>query len=122
MIRFVVQAPGGHHYLQIAQIDDRCMPKDMDYDYSTVRLIVCKIDNPDVEQKVLTYKNGKMGWERDTWEEYEHLEPGEYYMYVEFDWPEQAEVTDFCVSCYGEAQTYFLRDERCSFDKNTVLT
>jgi len=63
-------------YLQVAQIDDRCMPKDMKYDYSTVRLIVCKIDNPDVEEKVFIYKNGKMGWDRDTWEEYESLKAG----------------------------------------------
>jgi len=75
----------------------------MDYDYSTVRLIVCKIENPESEEKKLIYKNGKMGWDRDTWEEYLNLEPGEYYMYVEFDWPKNPEVTDFCVSCYGEA-------------------
>ena len=121
MIRFVVNAPGGHHYLSISQTDERCFDRKVDYDYSNCRLIVCKIENPEDEEKILTYKNGKMGQDRDIWEEYENLESGEYYMYVEFDWPDKAEHTEFCVNCYGEAQTYFLRDERGLFDKDTVI-
>ena len=74
MIRFVVNAPGGHHYLAISQTDERCFDRKIDYDYSNVRLIVAKIENPDEEDKILTYKNGKMGQDRDTWEEYENLE------------------------------------------------
>ncbi len=87
LLRFVVAAPGGHAYLSVIQTDERCFSRKVDYEYSNVRLIVCKIENPDEEKKILMYKNGKMGWMRDTWEEYPNLEPGEYYMYVEFDWP-----------------------------------
>jgi len=82
-----------------------------------VRLIVAKIENPDEDSKVLTYKNGKMGMDRDIWENYENLEEGEYYMYVEFDWPDNVQHTEFAVSCYGECQTYFLRDEKSLFNK-----
>jgi hypothetical protein len=63
-----------------------------------------------------------MGWQRDTWEEYENLEAGEYYMFVEFDWPDNAEHTEFCVSCYGETTTYFLRDEKSLFNRDEVIT
>ena len=42
-------------------------------------------------------------------------------MFVEFDWPDKAEHTEFVVSCYGAAQTYFLRDEKNLFDKDTVI-
>lgn len=56
--------------MSINQTDERCFDRDVDYDYSNVRLIVAKIENPDTENKYLVYKNGKMGYERDTWEEY----------------------------------------------------
>ena len=68
-----------------------------------MRLIVAQIENPEAEEKRLIYKNGKMGMDRDIWEEYENLEPGEYYMFVEFDWPDNVQHTEFSVSCYGEA-------------------
>ena len=83
----------------------------MNYDYSNVRLIVAKIENPEDAKKKLIYKNGKQGYMRDTWEEYEKLESGEYYMYVEFDWKADSEHTEFCVSYYGHSNAYFLRDE-----------
>ena len=66
--------------------------------------------------------NGKMGQDRDTWEEYENLEAGEYYMFVEFDWPDNVQHTEFCISCYGQAQTYFLRDEKSLYDKESLIT
>lgn len=85
-------------------------------------MIVAKIDNPDEEKKKLTYKNGKMGWMRDTWEEYDPLAPGEYYMYVEFDWPEKSEHNEFCVGCYGKNKSYFLRDEAALYNREELLT
>ena len=121
LIRFVVSAPGGHHYLSINQTDDRCFDRHLDYDYSNVRLIVAKIEDPEAEEKRLIYKNGKMGQDRDIWEEYENLEPGEYYMYVEFDWPDNVQHTEFSVSCYGAAQTYFLRDEKALFNRDELI-
>ena len=122
LIRFVVNAPGGHHYLTVNQTDERCFDRKVKYDYSNVRLIVAKIENPEAEEKVLTYMNGKQGQDRDTWEEYENLEPGEYYMFVEFDWPDNVQHTEFSVSCYGAAQTFFLRDEKSLYDKTTLIT
>ena len=122
LIRFVVNAPGGHHYLTVNQTDERCFDRNINYDYSNVRLIVAKIENPTEDEKVLTYMNGKMGQDRDTWEEYENLEAGEYYMYVEFDWPDNVQHTEFSISCYGQAQTFFLRDEKSLYDKDTLIT
>jgi hypothetical protein len=63
-----------------------------------------------------------MGYMRDTWEEYKNLAPGEYYMYVEFDWPKTSEHTEFCVSYYGYANAYFLRDESSLYEKDALIT
>lgn len=122
LIRFVVNAPGGHHYLSINQTDERCFDRKNNYEYSVVRLIVAKIENPDEDVKRLTYKNGKMGMDRDIWENYDNLEAGEYYMYVEFDWPDNVQHTEFSVSCYGAAQSFFLRDEKALYNKEELLT
>jgi len=121
LIRFSIAAPGGHHYLSINQTDDRCFDRNVDYDYSNVRLIVAKIENADTDSKHLVYKNGKMGQDRDTWEEYEHLEAGEYYMYVELDWPDTVHHTDFSVSCYGECTSTFLRNEKKLYNKDDLI-
>ena len=86
-----------------------------------MRLIVAKIEDAETEQKRLVYKNGKMGQDRDTWEEYEHLEQGDYYMFVEFDWPDNVQHTEFSVSCYGEAQSIFLRDEKGQYNKDELI-
>lgn len=42
-------------------------------------------------------------------------------MYVEFDWPDNVQHTEFSVSCYGECTSIFLRDEKSQFDKDTVV-
>lgn len=62
-----------------------------------------------------------MGYDRDTWEEYENLEPGEYYMYVEFDWPDNVQHTEFSVSCYGASKAIFLRDEKSQWQKEELV-
>jgi len=80
-----------------------------------------KIENPEEDVKVVTYKNGKMGYMRDTWEEYQNLEAGEYYMFVEFDWPDYSFHNEFCVSYYGSANCKFARDEAPLFDRDELL-
>jgi hypothetical protein len=83
---------------------------------------VAKIeDDNDKEHLQLRYLNGKMGWDRDTWEVYEHLEEGQYYCFVEFDWPAKSEIHDFCVSCYGESKAVFIRDEKSMYEKQDIL-
>ena len=86
-----------------------------------MRLIVARIEQPDTDQKRLIYKNGKMGQDRDTWEEYDNLEPGDYYMFVEFDWPDTVQHTEFSVSCYGECTAIFLRDEKSQYVKDDLV-
>ncbi len=73
LLRFTVEGSGGHCYLQVNQTDQRCFDRKVAYEYSNVRLIVMKIENPGETVKVVTYKNGKMGYMRDTWEEYTNL-------------------------------------------------
>lgn len=121
LIRFQVNAPGGHAYLTVNQTDDRCFDRHVDYDYSNVRLIVAKIEDPDAEEKKLIYCNGKQGMDRDIWEEYEDLSPGEYYMFVEFDWPDNVQHTEFSVSCYGKSKAIFLRDEKSLYNKDDLI-
>lgn len=53
-------------------------------------------DNLDV-----IYIKGDMSFERDTNVEIGYLMRGEYYVYVELDWNEKVQDTNFCVSCYG---------------------
>ena len=57
------------------------------------------------------------GWDRDSHIEFSHLKRGEYFVYVEMDWAENTEDTEFCITCYGQSKTFFLRDEKSIFDK-----
>ena len=59
---------------------------------------------------------GKMDKHRDTWVEFKNLTPGHYFIYVECDWPESSEHTNFSVSSYGSGTCYFLRDEAASYN------
>jgi hypothetical protein len=66
--------------------------------------MIAKLLNPDeedVSKREVKYISGKQGWDRDTWVECENLEEGDYYLFVEHDWPEKQEHTEFCVSIYG---------------------
>lgn len=42
-------------------------------------------------------------------------------MYVEFDWPDNVQHTEFSVSCYGNAATIFLRDEKSLYNKDDLI-
>lgn len=42
-------------------------------------------------------------------------------MYVEFDWPDNSEHTEFGVCYYGFANAYFLRDESAQFNRDELL-
>jgi hypothetical protein len=59
---------------------------------------------------------------RDTYVEIENMAPGEYYLFVEVDWPEKSEHTEFCASFYGASGAYFLRDESSQFSKEEFLS
>jgi len=52
---------------------------------------------------------------------FDSLPKGEYLVYVEMDWNEATEDTDFCVTCYGASKSFYLRDEKSLFEKNDVL-
>lgn len=64
---------------------------------------------------------GCSGWDREAHAQFDNLEKGEYYVYVEIDWNENTEDKDFCVTCYGASKTFYLRDEKSMFDKLDVL-
>jgi hypothetical protein len=87
-------------------------------------MMVAQIMNPNVEEaenREIKYITGKQGWERDTWVEVKNMEEGDYYLYVEHDWPEKQEHTEFAVSCYGQAKSFFLRDEKSLFSKEKII-
>lgn len=116
--------PGdGEHTISVAQTDERCFSRNSDYDYSNCRIIVLKIerDADTIKDLQLTYVNGMSGWDRDSHIEFENLPRGEYYVYIEMDWAEKTEDTEFCVTCYGYSKTFFLRDEKSLFDKVGLL-
>lgn len=56
-----------------------------------MRAIVARVNNPEEAKEnpknaELTYLKGMMGYRRDELMVFEKLEPGEYLIYVEFDW------------------------------------
>ena len=46
---------------------------------------------------------------------------GEYYVFAEVDWNDKVEQTEFTISSYGASNAYFIRDEKCQFDKLEIL-
>ena len=46
---------------------------------------------------------------------------GEYFVYVELDWNDSTQDTEFCVTCYGASRTFFLRDEKSLFEQTKLL-
>lgn len=87
-------------------------------------MILAKIDlentniDEDGEDIQLEYLKGNKSFQsRDTHIEIENLEPGEYYLYVEFDWQEATTDTKFVVTFYGESEADFLRDEMLLFPR-----
>lgn len=93
-------------YLSINQKDKRCFSRNQKYDYSNARLIVAKIE----KNGKLDYCYGKMGTDREVWEEYTFT-AGDYLCYVEVDWLTE-EVNNFVLSSYGSSEAHFIRDEK----------
>ena len=42
-------------------------------------------------------------------------------MYIEVDWADSTEDTDFCATCYGASKTFYLRDEKSLYEKDALL-
>ena len=113
----------GEHTISVSQTDERCFNRHSEYDYSNCRMIVLKIDqdSDDLESLKFTYLKGAQGWERETHCQFDKLTKGEYYVYVEMDWNDSTEDTDFCCTCYGASKTFYLRDEKSLFEKDALL-
>jgi hypothetical protein len=60
-------------YLSINQKDKRCFSRNQKYEYSNARIIVAKV----LEDGSLEYIFGKMGMDREVWQE-EMLDAGDY--------------------------------------------
>jgi hypothetical protein len=93
-------------YLSINQKDKRCFSRNQKYEYSNARLIVAKV----LKNGSLEYIFGKMGMDRELWQE-EMLDAGDYLCYVEVDWQTE-EVNHFVLSSYGSSEVHFIRDEK----------
>lgn len=59
--------------------------------------------------------------DRETHINVQTLEKGEYFVFIEIDWNESTEDTEFCATCYGASRTFYLRDEKTLFAKNDLL-
>ena len=86
-------------------------------------MIVLKIekDSDVIEDLQLKYMKGISGWDRETHCQFDNLERGEYFIYIEVDWNEETEDTDFCSTCYGASRTFYLRDEKSLYNKYDIL-
>ena len=122
LMRLIVTG-SGEHTISVYQKDERCFSRHSEYDYSNVRIILSKIeeDSDDLANLKLKYIKGCSGWDREVHLQVDNLLKGEYYVYVEVDWNEGSEETDFCVTCYGSSKSFFLRDENSLFEKEKFL-
>jgi len=126
LIRLVVEEEG-EHCISVAQKDERCYRRSHGYEYSNCRIAVMKIDleksdiDEDGDNLEVDYLRGTQSWDRDTHLEFPDLKKGEYYIYVELDWHKNTTETSFCVTCYGQSNTTFLRDEKALFSKEMIL-
>ena len=86
-------------------------------------MILAKIekDADTIEDIELTYVKGGSGWDRESHLFFENLKKGDYYLFVEMDWDENTEDTEFCATAYGAARTFYLRDEKTLFNKEDLL-
>lgn len=121
-MRLIVSGEG-EHTISVSQTDERCFNRHSNYDYSNCRMIVLKIekDSDVIDDLQLKYMKGVSGWDRETHCQFDKLEKGEYFVYIEMDWNPDTEDTDFCATCYGSSRTFYLRDEKSLYDKNDLL-
>lgn len=78
-------------------------------------------DSDNIGDLQVKYIQGGSGWERESHLMFDNLSKGEYFVFVEIDWNESTEDTDFCVTCYGASRTFYLRDEKSLYEKGELL-
>jgi hypothetical protein len=122
LMRIMVSA-AGEHTISVSQIDERCHNRHDEYDYSNCRVILAKIEKDSDNHKdlELKYIKATANQDRETHINIENIEKGEYFVYIEMDWNENTEDTEFCSTCYGSSRTFYLRDEKSLYDKNEIL-
>lgn len=126
LMRLIVDVDG-EHTISVAQKDQRCFNRGVDYEYAYCRMILMQIDlektdiDDDGDNLEVQYILGDASWDRDTHLECQMLRRGEYYVYVELDWTEKSVENSFVVTCYGASRSTFLRDEKMLFTKEQVL-
>jgi hypothetical protein len=126
LMRLIIDEDG-EHTVSVAQKDQRCFNRGIEYDYAYCRVILIQIDveksdvDEDGDNLEVEYIKGDAGWNRDTHLECENLKKGEYYVYVELDWTEGSIENSFAVTCYGSSNSTFLRDEKMLYTKEMVL-
>lgn len=110
LLKMTVPEPGEYTFAA-AQKSGRMHSRKCDYHYSACRLMLVKLHNGEDLRGGVSYISGRtstMG--RDTYIELQHLEPGQYYFYVEMDWEPTTADRSFCATCYG-ASYVVIEDE-----------
>ena len=90
------------------------MSRHSGYEYSDCRIMIIKAVNDSNMQGGIGYIKGATGFkERDTYLEFENLDSGTYYAYIEVEWNETTTYEEqyFNVTTYGQGKTIFKGDE-----------
>ena len=113
LIKFQI-CDGGPQTISISQKDERCMNRRSLYEYSNCRIIVMKLLNNQDMKNGVTFLKGTKGYqERDTYIEFDNLNRGTYYAYVEMEWHDSVtyEQRQFNITNYGQGKTIFKGDQ-----------
>lgn len=92
-LKFTIQSPG-MYYFSINQKNRRFFPKDKNYNYSPLSMIVGCIE----QSKQVKYVGSSMKQDKENWIEY-MANPGDYFVYINTPW--KSIVNEFSFSVYG---------------------
>lgn len=91
-------------------MDERCFDRNIEYDYSNAKMIIARILSENDDDLELEYIGGTSGTNRDVWKEFKTLEKGDYFVFVEVDWIDGVDVSNYVLSSYGSCSAFFIRD------------
>jgi len=97
----------GNYTFAISQIDERTLPEDSGYKYTTAKLNLFKINDPSNLKDVSHVKGVFKAGQRDTYLECLDLEPGSYYLVSEVNFISHEFERSYCVNSYGPSDVVF---------------
>ena len=119
LVQVQISKPGLFTF-SVSQIDSRCKPRNCEYEYSSCRIIV--LNEANFEQVY----GGIQGFQdRDAYLEIDHLDSGNYLLFIEMEWHEttpNGNGNSIAATCYGECgSVQFGADRAAQFPMVEVL-